>query len=114
MCHIKDKMKDMHTTHPFFLKIRALRNLYYADMVGLIVSNSVHTCGCGSMPSNWSGSTDEEAYFTTSVECSADNLSFAHELGHAFVSQLFDVVIFFVMLDFIFVSLLSNFKTNIA
>jgi hypothetical protein len=72
-----------------YTSIRQMRDEYKADLVGLIVGNRNESCGCGSLPMSWqwSGDTSNLAYFVATVECATDNLSFAHEIGHAFVSK---------------------------
>lgn len=87
ICSIANRMRT-DNEKPFF-EIRALRDIYNADLVGLIVGNRVTSCGCGSLPMSWqwSGDTSNLAYFVATVECATDNLSFAHEIGHAFVSK---------------------------
>jgi hypothetical protein len=88
LCVIKDKMKS--SNEEAFVDVRKLRDEHKADLVGLIVGNRSSFCGCGSLPapSQWLYNTSEEAYFVATVECSVENLSFAHELGHAFVSTM--------------------------
>lgn len=88
ICQIKDDMKSPFSKNQTFKNIRALRDEYKADLVGLIVSNRATTCGCGSLPStsDWSADTSEKAYFVATVECATTYYSFTHEVGHAFVS----------------------------
>ena len=86
ICKIKNGMKDPSTTNPTFLNIQELRNEYNADLVGLIVANRKASCGCGSLPRNWDVDTTDQAYFVATFDCATDRLTFAHEIGHAFVS----------------------------
>ena len=80
-------MRTGSSSHPVYREIQALREQYNADLVGLIVSNRATTCGCGSQPYSWYYDTSDFAYFTTTDECATNNLSFAHEIGHSFVSK---------------------------
>ena len=79
-------MRFRSQSHPVYNEIEELRNKYKADLVGMITSNRVETCGCGSQPSNWNIDTSLHAFFTVTDECATSNLSFTHEIGHAFVS----------------------------
>ncbi len=72
--------------HPVYSEIQELREKYQADLVGLITGNGGGNCGCGSRPHLWGGDTSRYAYFTTPDNCATENLSFVHEIGHAFVS----------------------------
>lgn len=87
LCQIKNKMRHGATSHhPVFRQIRDLRNQYSADLVGLITGNGKAYCGCGSQPSDWYFDTSDHAYFTATDSCATDNLTFVHEISHAFVS----------------------------
>ena len=88
ICKIKNGMKSPSATDQTFLDIRALRDQYKADLVGLIVANRSTSCGCGSLPTNFELDTSDQAYFVSTVECATDRLTFAHEIGHAFVSKM--------------------------
>ena len=87
ICDIKNKMRIGSSSHPVYSEIQSLRDQYNADLVGLIVSNRASSCGCGSRPYSWYYDTSDYAYFTTTDECATNNFSFAHEIGHAFVSE---------------------------
>ncbi len=73
-----------------YKEIRRLRDHYGADLVGLITGNNDRFCGCGSQnyDKTLNNFSDNEAYFVATNECAVRDLSFAHEIGHAFVSQI--------------------------
>ena len=76
----------MTSLDPIYKQIRDLRDTYGADLVGMITSNRATSCGCGSLPLTWNVPTDELAYFVSTVQCATFSYTFAHEIGHAFVS----------------------------
>jgi hypothetical protein len=85
MCYMVEYMKVSDS--PVFQNIRNLRDQYRADLVGLIVEND-NGCGCGSQYNQYSLDNDEEgAYFVVNRGCSTNYYSFAHEIGHSFVSR---------------------------
>ena len=87
ICKIKNEMSNQSTINESFLHIQSLRNIYKADLVGMIVSNRSNSCGCGTIPNDWSKDTSDEAYFVATVRCATKEYSFAHEVGHLFVSN---------------------------
>ncbi len=96
LCHISAAMRTASSLHPVFQQIQDLRDKYNADLVGLITSNRQTSCGCGSHPDErrWQLKLDtsKHAYFVTTDQCATSNFSFAHEIGHSFVSNDFKLV----------------------
>jgi hypothetical protein len=100
MCQMVEDMKtsDENT----FRQIRALRDQYKADLVGLMVDSNFH-CGCGSQFNKWSlNNAEEAAYFVVNTVCAIAQYSFAHEIGHSFVRKMnFISALFFLLFDII-------------
>ena len=85
MCAMVEGMKS--SKDKVFQEIRQLREKYSADLVGLLVDNGKY-CGCGSFfTANSSGYDSNEAFFVVNSHCATNQFSFAHELGHSFVSR---------------------------
>jgi hypothetical protein len=72
-----------------YSKIREMRDSYGADLVGMLVSGKGSSCGCGSLPRFLSSYMQRYAYFVSTTACAIDNLTFPHEVAHAFVSQIY-------------------------
>jgi hypothetical protein len=73
-----DLTRLMNTSDSHFSTIHALRNIYGADMVGLIVDNGGGYCGLAS--SIYASSSI--AFQVTADECATGYYSFGHEFGH--------------------------------
>ena len=102
LCVMIRNMKDAEEAESniVYKEIRRLRDHYGADLVGLITGNNDKLCGCGSHNffKPLEDFSDEEAYFVATNDCATRDLTFSHEIGHAFVSYSFFFVLF---LDYI-------------
>lgn len=63
-------------------EVENLKNLYGADMTGLLVDNMSGSCGRGYVMRNPGYGFRDYAVQVTRVSCAVGNLSFAHEFGH--------------------------------
>ncbi|MCW8870970.1 MAG: zinc-dependent metalloprotease [Proteobacteria bacterium] len=63
-------------------EVERLKNLYGADMTGLLVDNMSGACGRGYVMRNPGSGFRDYAVQVTRVSCAVGNLSFAHEFGH--------------------------------
>lgn len=64
--------------------VQALRNTYYADLVGLWAGSGNYAgfCGLGYLNINATNYSNTAAFTVTDYGCGMTNLSFAHECGH--------------------------------
>ncbi len=62
--------------------VARLRDLYGADVVGMIVENGGNSCGTAYLQRQIKNSFSTDAFHVTARACTASNLSLAHELAH--------------------------------
>ena len=62
--------------------VRALRNQYRADMVGMTIENWPAACGVAYVMRNPSHTFADSAFQVTARVCAVGNLTYAHEHGH--------------------------------
>lgn len=62
--------------------VAALRDLYKADIVHLIVEGKGNSCGIGWMVEPGYTDSPDYAFSVTDRQCAVGNYSFAHEIGH--------------------------------
>ncbi|MEE9217659.1 MAG: zinc-dependent metalloprotease family protein [Acidobacteriota bacterium] len=61
--------------------VAALRDIYGADMVGLIVNDGT-ACGSAFLQNNPGAAFESKAFMVTVRDCAVGNLTFAHEFAH--------------------------------
>ncbi len=76
-----DRDRLRNPSDGFMDNVHTLRNTFAADLVGLIVEN-LENCGRAFIMSNVVATQEAFGFCVMTRSCSADNLTFPHELGH--------------------------------
>ena len=78
---VTDRDRLRNPSDGFMDNVHTLRNTFAADLVGLIVEN-LENCGRAFIMSTVSNAQEAFGFCVMTRSCSADNLTFPHELGH--------------------------------
>ncbi len=89
---INNRLK--YDTDQIFQEVRALRDEYNADLVGLMVDNS-SSCGYGSVFDKWSSKVDTmQAFFVVNTQCATAYYSFVSTSKRCIMIFLLSFLVF--------------------